>query len=384
MTSESLVADSALNERTKSASFYRPELDVLRFFAFFAVFFTHLPRPHIQAGDSVGSAIFKSACALLQDCGVFGMGIFFLLSAYLITELLQREKLQTDTIHLRAFYTRRILRIWPLYFTALFLGYLVSRSGPGEWIGIGRMASFLLLAGNWYTARHGYATNPIAPLWSISLEEQFYVVWPTLAKLAGRKALIVFCYAVLGAGFGVIAYLRELGVNMQPGIWTNSFVQFPLFAIGALLAIYLKGRKPVLPAWSRLLLFMGGLSLWLVAEGRLAIIWGKPGPFATCVGFGLASLGSLAIFLSLFGMPAQFTPKPLVYLGRISYGLYVFAPFAGFLLDLAPRSFSFSLGTYTCANLALAIALATVSYYILERPFLRLKSRFEFVYSRRA
>ncbi|HEY1212371.1 MAG TPA: hypothetical protein VGE93_01940, partial [Bryobacteraceae bacterium] len=118
--------------------------------------------------------------------------------------------------------------------------------------------------------------------------------------------------------------------------------------------------------------------------GRLAIIGGKPGPFATCVGFGLASLGSLAIFLSLFGMPAQFTPKPLVYLGRISYGLYVFAPFAGFLLDLAPRSFSFSLGTYTCANLALAIALATVSYYLLERPFLRLKSRFEFVYSRRA
>jgi peptidoglycan/LPS O-acetylase OafA/YrhL len=276
------------------------------------------------------------------------------------------------------------LRIWPLYFTALFLGYLVSRTGSAEWIGLWRMAAFLLLAGNWYTARHGYATNPIAPLWSISLEEQFYVVWPTVMKLAARRMLVVFCYAVIALGFGAIAWLRAHGVNMEPGIWTNSLAQFPLFALGALLAIHLKGRAPALPAWSRLLLFGAGLALWLVAESGLDIMWGNAAPLETCAGFALASLGSLAIFLSLFGMPARYSPRPLIYLGRISYGLYVFAPFAGFLLDIALRGVSLSLWWFACANFVLAIALASSSYYLLERPFLRLKGRFEFVHSRKA
>src|SRR5580704_18886297 len=94
-----------------NASFYRPELDVLRFVAFLLVFFYH--------SVTVANGIFDS----FRIAGALGVCLFFLLSSYLITELLEREKSQSGDIHLRAFYIRRGLRIWPLYFIVLLADY---------------------------------------------------------------------------------------------------------------------------------------------------------------------------------------------------------------------------------------------------------------------
>ena len=96
--------------------FYRPELDVLRFIAFFSVFIAHLENAPVATDASPLKAALLHLYAVVVASGAFGMCIFFLLSAYLITELLIRERAATGSIHLRAFYTRRILRIWPLYF----------------------------------------------------------------------------------------------------------------------------------------------------------------------------------------------------------------------------------------------------------------------------
>src|ERR1019366_7648286 len=96
--------------------FYRPELDALRFFAFLAVFLHH--------GPSYG--LFD----LVTRAGGFGLSMFFLLSAYLITELLFREREQTGTIAWKLFFTRRALRIWPLYYAALAGGFFISRIAP--------------------------------------------------------------------------------------------------------------------------------------------------------------------------------------------------------------------------------------------------------------
>ncbi len=364
--------------------FYRPELDVLRLFAFLCVYFTHTSRPPIHPGDPAWEVSLKQVCALLQETGSFGMCIFFLLSAYLITELLQRERQSTGDVHLRAFYVRRILRIWPLYFLALLLGALVSRMGPQEWIGPWRMLSFLFLAGNWYTAFRGYATNPIAPLWSISLEEQFYLIWPGIAKLGGRRALLLASFIVIPVGLGTLFYLRAKGVAMQPALWTNSFVQFPMFAIGALLALFLRGRTPSITPLLRPVVFCLGIALWLVADGHFKILWGVPGGAALCLGSALAALGCVAIFLSLLGVSARNVPGPLIYLGKISYGLYVFAPFSGIVLARILPGVSLSLGWAIVLQLTTTIILASLSYRYFEKPFLRLKRRFEFVLSRKA
>src|ERR1700748_1439510 len=89
---------------------YRPELDVLRFVAFLLVFFFHVTPAATGHHSLVGQVLLS-----LRDCGAFGVCIFFVLSSFLITELLIREKDATGSVHFKAFYLRRILRIWPLY-----------------------------------------------------------------------------------------------------------------------------------------------------------------------------------------------------------------------------------------------------------------------------
>ena len=117
-----------------SRGFYRPELDAVRFVAFFAVFCHHL-LPKITGAYP----------HLVRACG-FGLPLFFVLSAYLIGELLLREKEQYQTIDLRAFYIRRILRIWPLYFFALLVGCLYALfvdHKPREVVALGAFAVML-------------------------------------------------------------------------------------------------------------------------------------------------------------------------------------------------------------------------------------------------
>ena len=108
--------------REPPSRFYRPELDGLRFLAFFLVFICHA---------QYGIAWQSWAGQLLLHVGAggsFGVDLFFVLSAYLITELLRREKLETGSIDVGGFYVRRILRIWPLYFGFLVLYFLARRS----------------------------------------------------------------------------------------------------------------------------------------------------------------------------------------------------------------------------------------------------------------
>src|SRR5258707_11587748 len=169
---------------TPGKRFYRPELDALRFFAFLWVFAFH--RMDYAPIDPVTQPLAYS----IYTAGAFGVPLFFLLSSFLIVELLLRERAQTGTIHIKAFYIRRMLRIWPLYLAAFFglaaLGHYMPDVGPKtyhSWL------AFLLFAGNWYILRYGWIAGPIDPLWSIAVEEQFYIAIPLLARFGGRRIL---------------------------------------------------------------------------------------------------------------------------------------------------------------------------------------------------
>ena len=125
--------------------YYRPELDALRFMAFMIVFIVH--RMDFIPIDPAQHYWLYNICLL----GDLGVPVFFLLSAFLITELLMRERDQVGTIHSGAFYARRILRIWPLYFAVFYglviLGHFLPSAGPRDprsWL------AFTLFAGNWY------------------------------------------------------------------------------------------------------------------------------------------------------------------------------------------------------------------------------------------
>jgi peptidoglycan/LPS O-acetylase OafA/YrhL len=376
--------------------FYRPELDMLRFFAFISVFLYHgLPGvvPTLHSGVAVQATLFETT---VKGAGRFGVCLFFLLSAYLITELLLREKTNTGTIHVKSFYSRRILRIWPLYFAFLFAGVFLGLAIKNYRLEAHRIAAFLLLAGNWYVARIGCSASPIAPLWSISVEEQFYLAWPWVVKLGGRTWTCITSMILLPLSYACLYGLSRAGADAGSNIWLNSFVQFQFFALGALLALHLRGRVPTLGLAPRMGIFAVGFTAWLIADGVLRL----HGTDAIVAGYAFVAAGCLLFFVSFLGMLPRWLPKPLVYLGKISYGLYVFhmlclsVSWKLFWVSERQRSLLHTTawnGTVLVVrvvlillvSMGLTVICASLSYRFLEQPFLNIKERFAFVRSRK-
>ena len=328
-----------------------------------------------------------------STAGAFGVPVFFLLSAFLISELLMREREATGTVHVKAFYIRRILRIWPLYFAAFFglvaLNHVLPGVGPtthSSWL------AFSLFAGNWYIVWHGWIAGPVDPLWSISVEEQFYICIPLVIACAGRRGLRIASYLLLAVAYLVIARYALHPVTGDNGEWTDSFVHFQFFCAGTLLALSLRGRLPRLPVLARLSGFVLGFSCWFLCL-RLGVQSWEPhaGVAESLAGWALMLLGATLFFLSTLGTPASYIPRCLAYLGRISYGLYIYHSLVLYLvfekggallrqmvsaLHL-PQSLRASIGT--AVVLAATFVIAHLSYQFFERPFLRLKERFSIV-----
>lgn len=379
-----------------NSRFYRPELDVLRFFAFLSVFLCH-GLPAFNLGHFSGWIVsLLRFDELIKESGGFGVCLFFFLSAYLITELLERECRQTGNIRVSSFYIRRILRIWPLYFSFLFFGVVLGIIFPSYRIETSRIFAFIFLSGNWYAAINNVGSGPIVPLWSISVEEQFYLLWPWISKI-GRKGMISTCLLLFPVAWIALFELSRMNANAN-SIWVNSFVQFQFFALGALLALGLRGRAPQLKLGWRLGLIFVGLLLWLTADGVFHIKLSGPHPFAaiTCA-YTSVAIGCMLIFFGFLGMSRRYLSAKVIYLGKISYGLYVFH---GFALECAWKTVA-SLNLHPATALGMAIVgvrlifvqvlamamtilLAMISYQYLERPFLKMKERFTTVQSRAA
>ena len=141
---------NSLYDVTQKPTPYRPELDVLRFVAFFAVFLFHTVNfPvafYIQHGVR---SVFGIAANAAIAGGRYGVSLFFVLSSYLITDLLIREKEQCGALDVKFFYLRRILRIWPLYYLLISASAVFPLFDPAHGFGIKYILPFALLSGNW-------------------------------------------------------------------------------------------------------------------------------------------------------------------------------------------------------------------------------------------
>lgn len=366
----------------KPSRFYRPELDALRFFAFLCVFQHHIK--FTLGLDRFSPMRFGE----LQEAGAYGVCLFFLLSAYLITELLCKERDETNSVHLKAFYIRRVLRIWPLYFVFLGFGVIFGLVMPHFRIEPYRLLAFLLLSGNWYSSYFGWTLNPISPLWSISVEEQFYLLIPTIMKHGGKRAICAISVFFFVVSYVVLAWMGGHHSSVTVSVWTNSLVQFQFFAAGCLLAIGLRTRVPKMRGYWRIACVGGGVALWMAATHVTRHIDVHPGAARLCAMYGMILTGTVLIFLGFLGLRASLVPKSLRYLGQISYGLYVFHEFVGECISSAAKHWPHSglKDSPLSGILALAftIGLAALSYQFLERPFLRLKERYTFIKSRPA
>ncbi len=244
--------------------------------------------------------------------------------------------------------------------------------------------------------RHGWIAGPIDPLWSIAVEEQFYIAVPLLARLGGRRILAVVSLVLLFVSYLTSVHYARLVYSGESGQWVNSWFQFQFFAAGALLAITLRGRVPRWPMVLRVIVFVFAAGCWIYAVMGPGV---KSYDAHTTVagamgGWLLVLLGSILFFLAVLGTPERCIPRWLTYLGRISYGLYIFHSVVFYLVfepanHWLPRSLvalhlsaSIVPALGTTLVLVLSIASAGLSYRYFEKPFLKLKERFTFVRSR--
>jgi peptidoglycan/LPS O-acetylase OafA/YrhL len=337
-----------------------PELDGLRGIAIISVVVHHQLTPFSLPG------------------GFLGVDLFFVLSGFLITGLLSVEFARTKKISLRKFYMRRVLRLGPALFLYLLACLVVTYHT--QLIEITRQLKLvgfaLVYLTNWRMA-FGWdpSLDPTAIIWSLSIEEQFYLVWPVLfcvclaLKLRRRfittglamviLAIMVHRYSLLNAGTGLTrlyygtdtradALLMGCLLALLPaaaGVWAKRALNLA-GVLGAAALLYLIATSN----FGDQFLYRGGYTAVALLAGIVIMVAANSPPWI------------LAIILRW---------RPLGWFGKISYGLYLWH-------WLVVRSTSFYYLGYwePWARLALAVGVASVSFYLIERPFNKLKSRF--------
>jgi peptidoglycan/LPS O-acetylase OafA/YrhL len=368
--------------RPVDKGFYQPELDCLRFLAFLGVFIHHcIPsNPSYYPGwpHAVVSLIGAAVIA-----GSFGVPVFFALSAYLITSLLLRERERTGTLDTRGFYVRRILRIWPLYFVFLTLASVLPFLAKSQHLPLPYILGYFLLAGNWVHVWMGAPLSVAGPLWTVSIEEQFYLTWPLVMRKANDQTIGKIAIVLLIAANCSRVLLLLVHARVQAIVYNTVSCIDPI-ALGVLLALYFK-QPPALSALKRFgLLFFSSLTM-ICVTGFLNPDKG----LGLSLGRSLSALASGGILISFLGCSNFLARDSAVrYLGKISYGLYVLHLFgwvcAVHVLRTSPPRIRTIGESATVAGVALLITilLASMSYGWLETPFLRLKERFTHVQSR--
>lgn len=318
--------------------------------------------------------------------GGVGVDVFFVLSGFLITMLLLTERDRTGTIAFGAFYARRARRLLPALLLMLAL-FMVIRGALGPWLGVRllnselpwwqTLAAPLLFASNWVAMRgNNEALGALTPTWSLAAEEQFYLLWPAALWLLTRRRVrpvaLVATLAVVGVA--LVWYAHKIPVT-HPG-WDPYFSPFDrgaelLAGCGAAL-LWRYRRVPALLRGRTI--GWGALALLLLIAVRNAVPpLARGGPNTSWLDIQLTYLSAAAaacvLLLGVVHHPhgdlaVLLSARPLRYLGRISYGLYLFnLPTIAVVRSLLPH-----LGTLRSGVLAAAIAftLAATSWHLLE------------------
>ncbi len=369
---------------------YFPELDGLRFFAFLMVFLFHGGFPESMVRTVLG----RTAARALRENGGYGVQLFFILSGYLITTLLLREETRYGRVALRAFWVRRILRIWPLYYLIVFIGFFVLPGLDGQ-LGSSfhhqllriHLLPFLAFGGNWSMAMIQPAPDWLSILWSVCVEEQFYLVVPLFVAMVSRRFRVPIVLTLMAGSIAARAWCAH-HYSTQLMIVFNTFAQFDTLLSGVLLAMVLgwDRDRPRLTLVLRILqwplyLTAGWLMTWphLGHGSILHQTWDFVWVWLCGVGIVMVAVWGRGWLRSALAY------SRFVWLGKISYGLYMYHEIALWARDrLMTRLPWFPNKTelLSIGALALTIALAAGSYYGYERRFLQWKRAWTRVPSR--
>ncbi len=283
----------------------------------------------------------------LSEYANLGVRIFFVISGYLITSILLREHSRTDTISLRDFYIRRAYRIFPAAFSFIFVVVLLYWHTL-RWYDIGAAVFYLV---NFDFVRPWI----IGHLWSLSVEEQFYFLWPSVLKKWNQHRVAILWAVILVAPFARAAFTY---FHIADGAYGNLLTVGDNLATGCLLAMF-SDRIPEIP-WKAAAPMTIALALIPLydANTRLRTV------VALFVLSPLLNLSIAGILLHVVRRPYRvLNLAPVVWLGNISYSLYLWQQ--PFFDRAAPVRY----------GVLWALGLACVSYYAVERPMLRRRER---------
>lgn len=262
-----------------------------------------------------------------RSTGLAGVWIFFALSGFLITRLLVAERQRTGRINLRAFYVRRFRRLMPALVVLVAVVALLGLPGNA--------LVALTYTTNWYVVLSNDTMGALRHTWSLALEEQFYLAWPLLFLVLGRRAPAFLA-------FGVVVVVGLVSTRFLHSTLVNDAIM-----AGCLLAL-----RPI--ALPRLAGWLG----WIMVAGALLL---PPDEAAR----PMLTIVTIAAIL-IIGSPG-ITWRPLVRLGEFSYGLYLWHFPVAFMLR--PQLEGGSPLLPAAIGIALAVALALLSERFVERPF---------------
>ncbi len=387
-------------------------LDSLRFFAALAVFFTHVelikkftgfgthwidPEERITkftVFQSVMSKEIDPISPLIAYSSALGVVFFFVLSGFLITYLLLKEKESNNSIAIGKFYLRRALRIWPLYYLIFILGFFVLPyfdffAVPGQDIFFqqnfwGNLLLYAFFMPNLAFAIYTTAVPNIGQSWSIGVEEQFYLLWPLLIRKSKNVLKSILWIA------GIIIALKGLILLSAPFVKIEVLVVLKKFlamsklecmALGGLGAYLLFNKKDQIlrivykPLTQITSVIMIPILIYFIPNALEDIL------------HLLFSISFLVIILNVAGNEnsiLRFENRVLQYLGRISYGFYMFHvmcivftihtldKYIGLNNDITTPQHILLYGI----SFLLTVAVSSLSYHIFEMAFIRLKDKY--------
>lgn len=391
---------------------YFKGLDGLRFFAALAVFFTHVelikkftgfgshwidPEERITkftVFQSVMSKEIDPLSPLIAYSSALGVVFFFVLSGFLITYLLLKEKESNKTIQIGKFYLRRAFRIWPLYYLIFILGFFVLPNiglfaVPGQDVFFnqnfwGNLLLYAFFMPNLAFSIYTTAVPNIGQSWSIGVEEQFYLLWPLLIRKSKNVLKSILWIAGAIVAFKGILLLTFPFIKLEALVVIKKFLamsKLECMALGGLGAYILFNKK------EEVLRIIFKPVSQIMALGVIPIlIYFIPTAFEDVLHL-LFSISFLVIILNVAGnekVLLRFENPILQYLGRISYGFYMFHVMCiVFTIHILDKYIGLDNDITTPQHILLygisfllTVAVSSLSYHIFEKAFIRLKDKY--------
>jgi peptidoglycan/LPS O-acetylase OafA/YrhL len=347
---------------------YLPALDGVRAVAVLSVMFHHTGAPILF--------------------GLWmGVEIFFVLSGFLITTLLVQEWDDTGNISLGRFYARRALRLFPALATLLAVLALVAATVVSDeqaaklWPAI---LATLFYASNWTIVFDWFSLGPLGHTWSLAIEEQFYMIWPPvlvwlLARGTNRRRIMTYVAAAVVASAILRAVLWHNGAS-QGRVYDGLDTRADGLLIGCILGLL--ATSDALPRPGRALTVASTGSI--VILGALALFTKTSDGYMYYGGLSVIAIATATVLAQILVGPSRLlrrvlTFAPLIWVGQLSYGFYLWHwPIFYTTYNVLDGDAATTLSRkafIVAVEVAITLVVTSLSYYLVEQPFLRLKSR---------